>query len=184
MWAKRQQLVKVSISTSKSLSAITFRQLPGSKTLKWDRASPCEFSPTVWNEPPWHWQLFSFLLMEFILVLLWLPEEINPETQGAPSVCYSSESRNEHCFISCNDHGSPFFTALPSLPPQWESKGQLAERKVAEWLFEHTFVTLGIIEAPVVGEQLGGFYSWPSTIRLGLRGVLKDLYRDKSKGRE
>ena len=51
MWAKRQQLVKVSMSTSISLSAITFRQLPGSKALKWDRANPCEIIPTVWNEP-------------------------------------------------------------------------------------------------------------------------------------
>lgn len=34
------------------LSAISFRQLHGSKALKWDRANPWEFSPTLWNEPP------------------------------------------------------------------------------------------------------------------------------------
>ena len=43
------------------------------------------------------------------------------------------------------------------------------------------FATLGITEAPVVGEQLGILFL-AINHRLGLRGVLKVLYGDKSKG--
>lgn len=43
-------------------------------------------------------------------------------------------------------------------------------------------VILGIIKAPVLGEQLGILFLAFSHL-LGLRGLLKVLYRDKSKGR-
>ena len=85
MWAKRQQLVKVSISTSKSLLAITFRQLPGSKALKWDRINPCEFSPTVWNEPA------------LTLTIFFLPDGVHFGLTLTPR---GDQSRNPVCLIS------------------------------------------------------------------------------------
>ena len=110
---------------------------------------------------------------------------------SVPHQCVIAQrSRNEHCFMyraiiidTWNSvHfliGGSFFKALPSLPPQWEKDG--CREESSKWLSEHMFVTLGIIEAPVVGEQLGILFL-AINHHLGLRGVLKVLYRDKSKG--
>ena len=158
----------------KSLSAITFRQLPGSKALKWIQSNSLE-----WACPDTDSCFLSSWWSSF-----WSFSDSQRRSIQKPSVPHqcviAQRSRNEHWFMYCAMIiGSPFFTALPSLPPQWEKDG--CREESSKWLSEHMFVTLGIIEAPVVGEQLGILFL-AINHRLGLRGVLKVLYGDKSKG--
>lgn len=125
MWAKRQQLVKVSVSTSKSLSAITFRQLPGSKALKWDRTNPCEFSPTVWNEPALTLTVVFFLPDGVHFGLSLTPRGDQSRNPVCPiSVLELRDQEMNTGSLSCNDHRKSLLHG-PSFSPTPVREGRL-----------------------------------------------------------